>query len=77
MVIGWKQCLIIIIVLVRYGYTVGNAPTGLEDLHLQLADAMHDNGHTREALELLVALAQPGKVIDPVHAKTLCGRIGK
>ncbi|EER01133.1 hypothetical protein Pmar_PMAR009053 [Perkinsus marinus ATCC 50983] len=54
----------------------GNAPTGLEDLHLQLADAMHDNGHTREALELLVALAQPGKVIDPVHAKTLCGRIG-
>ncbi|KAF4672268.1 General transcription factor IIIC, polypeptide 3 [Perkinsus olseni] len=52
------------------------SPTGLEDLHLQLADAMHDNGHTEEALELLVALAQPGKVIDPVHAKTLCGRIG-
>ncbi|KAF4712335.1 General transcription factor IIIC, polypeptide 3, partial [Perkinsus olseni] len=54
----------------------GRSPTGLEDLHLQLADAMHDNGHTEEALELLVALAQPGKVIDPVHAKTLCGRIG-
>ncbi|KAF4712834.1 General transcription factor IIIC, polypeptide 3, partial [Perkinsus olseni] len=58
------------------GIISSRSPTGLEDLHLQLADAMHDNGHTEEALELLVALAQPGKVIDPVHAKTLCGRIG-